>query len=63
MSDDTKQRFGLAFEKAEGTILAYTAVERGDGENGTWLIKANQGHSLKVGFLLLCFHEDLTNYG
>lgn len=48
MSSDAKQRFSLVLEKAEGTVLAYTAVEAHDDGKGEWLIKANQGHSLQV---------------
>lgn len=48
VSNDMKQRYSLVFETTEGNILAYTAVEGEGGGKGEWLIKANQGHSLKV---------------
>ncbi|KAF9442254.1 hypothetical protein P691DRAFT_779493 [Macrolepiota fuliginosa MF-IS2] len=48
VSADSKQRYTLVYEQADGTALAYTAVQgKAEGE-GVWLIKANQGHSLKA---------------
>jgi 2'-phosphotransferase len=45
---DTKQRFMLVYEPKDGTSVAYSTVAgEGDGQ-GVWLIRANQGHSMKV---------------
>jgi 2'-phosphotransferase len=45
---DSKQRFSLVVEQRDGTRLDHTAVEENGNEEGHWLIKANQGHSIKV---------------
>ncbi|KAF7770691.1 hypothetical protein Agabi119p4_6665 [Agaricus bisporus var. burnettii] len=45
---DPKQRFSLVFERSDATRLNYTVVEGNEDENGMWLIKANQGHSISA---------------
>lgn len=54
---DSKQRYSLVLEQQDGTRLDYTAVDENVQEKGDWLIKANQGHSIKVRFrlTLACF--------
>jgi len=46
VKDNAKQRFQLLFEPA--TASDASASAGGAGANGTWWIRANQGHTLKV---------------
>lgn len=49
---DTKQRYDLSLENAEGMKVAVDLnAASPDAVDGLWWIKARQGHSIKVSYL------------